>query len=345
MIAPLNIAVSGSVSSPGSSPRCELEPCEALSWPLLSRRAFRFLIANADGANRHLWLPCGVRPNPAADAACSLHSGGTDVRMSLENAPSPWPLAAFATSLPGLFNAVLGQVAALNFTHVDLVAEVDRSTEQLEALAESGLLVSCVALGRQLPAGHSLDAAEIGVRRATLALIQRQIADGARLGATTAYLVPGLDGSATALTCFAEGCALLADYAAARQVRLCIEHVPGRALPTAAATLDWLQQIDHPHLALLLDVGHCLISNEDAAAVVRRAGERLGYVHLDDNDGIGDLHWPLFTGRLTQPHLADVVMALREIRYQGALALELNPATVDPIEALRDGKRIVERLM
>jgi sugar phosphate isomerase/epimerase len=265
--------------------------------------------------------------------------------MSVETAQSSWPVAAFATSLPCDFAAALGQIAELGFAHVDLAAEVDRPAVQLEELADSGLLVSCAALGRHLPEGLSLDAADVGVRRAALALLQRQIADAAQLGATTAYLVPGHDSSATALTCFAEGCALLADYAAARGVRLCIEHVPGRAVPTAAATLDWLQQIGHPHLGLLLDVGHCLISNEDAAALVCRAGDFLGYVHLDDNDGIGDLHWPLFTGRLTQLQLSDVIKSLRAIRYRGALSLELNPATSDPIAALRDGKRIVEHLI
>jgi len=265
--------------------------------------------------------------------------------MSLGITRLSWPLAAFATSLPGDFPAVLSQIAALDFAHVDLVAEVDRPAEHLETLADSGLLVSCLALGRQLPAGHTLDAADAGVRRATLALLERQVADAARLGATTAYLVPGLDSSATALTCFAEGCALLADYAAGRMVRLCVEHVPGRALPTAATALDWLEQLGHPHLGLLLDVGHCLISGEDAAAVVRRAGERLGYVHLDDNDGAGDLHWPLLTGFLTEQQLADTMRALQAIDYRGALSLELNPMNADPVEALRDGKRIVERML
>ena len=262
--------------------------------------------------------------------------------MSLAIPQSSWSLAAFATSLPGDLPAVLRQIAALDFTHVDLVAEIDRPAEQLEALADSGLLVSCQALGRNLPAGHTLDAADAGVRRATLALLERQVADAARLGATTAYLVPGLDSSVNALTCFAEGCALLADYAVARGVRLCVEHVPGRALPAAATALDWLEQLGHPHLSLLLDVGHCLISGEDAAAVVRRAGERLGYVHLDDNDGEGDLHWPLLTGRLTEPQLADTMRALQAIGYRRALALELNPRNANPAEALRDGKRIVD---
>ncbi len=265
--------------------------------------------------------------------------------MASGTARLPWPLAVFATSLPGTFAAALGQIAVLGFTHVDLVAEVDRSIEQLEELADSGLLVSCLALGRQLPAGHGLDAADVGIRRATLALLQRQIVDAARLGATTAYLVPGFDTSATALSCFAEGCALLADYAAARKVRLCIEHVPGRALPTAAVTLGWLQQVGHPHLGLLLDVGHCLLSNEDAAVVVQQAGEWLGYVHLDDNDGIRDLHWPLLTGRLTQPQLADMMTALQAIGYRGTLSLEFNPTTAHPLEALHDSKRIVEQAM
>src|SRR5215469_13956859 len=145
-------------------------------------------------------------------------------------APPSWPLAAFATSLPGDLAIVLPHIATLGFRHVDLVAQIDRPAAHLEALADSGLLVSCAALGRDLPPGHTLDAADIGLRRATLELLQRQVADAARLGATTAYLLPGFDASETALTCFAEGCALLADYAAARRIRLCVEHVPGRAL-------------------------------------------------------------------------------------------------------------------
>jgi sugar phosphate isomerase/epimerase len=257
---------------------------------------------------------------------------------------SSWPLAAFATSLPGDFATVLTQIVALGFTHVDLVAEIDRPREQLEALADSGLLVSCMALGRNLPAGHTFDAADVGLRRAALESLQRQVADAARLGATTAYLIPGTLADETALTCFADGCTLLADYAAARMIRLCVEHVPGRALPTAARTLDWLEQVGHAQLGLLLDVGHCLISGEDAASVVRRAGARLGYVHLDDNDGVGDLHWPLLTGRLTLAQLGELVTALRTIGYHGALSLELNPANAEPLDALREGKARMERI-
>ena len=67
----------------------------------------------------------------------------------------------------------------------------------------------------------------------------------------------------------------------------------------AAAMLAWLRQSAHPNLGLLLDVGHCLIAGEDAGAAARAAGPLLAHVHLDDNDGVGDLHWPLLSGQLT----------------------------------------------
>jgi sugar phosphate isomerase/epimerase len=256
---------------------------------------------------------------------------------------SHWPLAAFLTSLPLDFAAAVKQAADLGFTHVEVVAETDRPASHLEALADSGVVVACASLGRGLPQGHTLDAADAQVRRTTLRLLERQISDAARLGATVAYIVPGTQADETSLTYFAESCTLLADFAAGRMVRLCVEHVPGRALPTAAATLDFLERLGHPNLALLLDVGHCLISGEDMAAMVRRANQRLGHVHLDDNDGVGDLHWPLLTGRLTERHLRDLFAALRAANYLGAFSLELKPGKADPVAALRDSKKVVEQ--
>ena len=255
----------------------------------------------------------------------------------------PWPLAAFLPSLPLDFAGAVRQAAGLGFTHVDVVACADRPGSDLEALADAGVVVSCAALGRGLPGGHTLDAGAPAARRAALGALEQQVADAARLGATCAYLVPGQDASAAGLAYFAEGCALLADYAGRRMVRLCVEHFPGRALPDAAGTLDWLARVGHANLGLLLDVGHCLLSGEDPAAVVRRAGDRLAYVQLDDNDGAGDLHWPLLTGRLTGRHLADLAAALGAAGYRGGMDLELNPGTADPVAALREGKAIVER--
>jgi D-psicose/D-tagatose/L-ribulose 3-epimerase len=254
------------------------------------------------------------------------------------------PVSVLLSSLPLDFAAAVRQVAALGFTHVDVVALAERPAAHRAALADAGVRVVCAALGRDMPDGYALEALDLEVRRATLELLKRQIADAAQLGATLGYVIPGKEARVESLARFADACQLLAGYAGQRRMRFCVEHIPGRALATAAATLAWLEQVDHPNLALLLDVGHCLISQEAPAHVIRQAGRRLGYVHFDDNDGVGDLHWPLLTGRLTEQCLRDTLTALRTVGYDGALTLELSAGNADPVAALRQGKQLLERL-
>jgi sugar phosphate isomerase/epimerase len=265
--------------------------------------------------------------------------------LLLESKVMRMKLSAFLTSLPMSFESAVQLTAALGFTQVDVVALAERPESHSEALAESGLLVSCAAIGRGLPAGHTLSARPIEDRRSALETMKRQIADAARLGAGYGYVVPGMDSGAEDLAVLSDACALLADFAAQRMVKLCVEHVPGRALPSVATTLAWLERVNHPNLYLLLDVGHCLISGEDPAQAVDQAGKRLGYVHLDDNDGRGDLHWPLLTGKLTGEQLKAGLTALVRNQYAGSLALELNPNNPDPVDALRQGKTLLEGLM
>lgn len=248
----------------------------------------------------------------------------------------PQTLAVLLDGPPADFAAEVRFAAELGFTHVDVVALEERPAADLEALADAGVVVRCAAVGRGLPDACTPDA---------VGRMRQQIADAARLGATHAYVVSGTDGSSAGLARFAEACGLLADFAAGRMVRLCVEPIPGRALPSAAAVLEWLRRTAHPNLALLLDVGHCLLSGEDPAAVARAAGAWLGYVHLDDNDGVGDLHWPLLTGRLTPKHLTDLAAALRELRFSGGLSLELKAAASERTSAFRAGKEIATSLL
>jgi D-psicose/D-tagatose/L-ribulose 3-epimerase len=254
----------------------------------------------------------------------------------------PFPVPVLLTSLPLPFEEAVRQAAALGFTHVDVVSLAERPAAHLDVLADTGLLVSCAAVGRGLAEGTALDAAASADRRAAVEEVKRHIADAARLGATRCYVVPGPH--ADGLDRFADSCAHLADYAAGRMVRLCVEHIPGRALSTAAGTLAWVDRLGHDDLFLLLDTGHCLMTGEDAAHVVQRAGPRLGYVHCDDNDGVSDLHWPLLTGRLTRDDVRGLCAALRSVGYDGPLSLELSANNADPVAALRAGKELLEAL-
>ena len=78
-------------------------------------------------------------------------------------------LSALLTSLPSSFEQSVSELAQLGFTHVDVVALADRPLPHREALAESGLLVSCAALGRGLPVELTPDAESVESRRTLLA--------------------------------------------------------------------------------------------------------------------------------------------------------------------------------
>jgi sugar phosphate isomerase/epimerase len=252
-------------------------------------------------------------------------------------------LSAMLTSLPGEFTTAVRRLATLGFSHVDVVAMADRPAEHLEALADSRLLVSCALIGRELPKGQTLDAEPLAIRRAAVESAREHITDAARLGATTCYLAPGQNTATDGLARFADTCTVMADFAAGRMIRLCVEHIPGSALSRADDTVAWIRAVGHPNLRLLLDIGHCLITGEDPLASVVLAGPLLGYVHWDDNDSKDDLHWPLLRGRLTESIIQNVLSACRNANCT-SFALELKNDLDQPEDDLRQGKALIERL-
>lgn len=253
------------------------------------------------------------------------------------------PISALLTSLPMAFEHAVHALAELEFTHVDLIALEERPAHHLNALADSGLIVSCMSLGRDLPEGHTLDADSRSVREETVTLIKRQINDSAYLGATHAYLVPGNNDSEHGQLYFTECVGMLADFAESRMIQLCVEHMPNTWLSRADTTLNWIRQELGGKVKLLLDIGHCLISDEDTAQVIANAGDELGYVHFDDNDGVNDLHLPLLTGKLTDESLLQIIRALDEHVYQGTVALELRADGRQSLTNLSEGRELLLR--
>ena len=240
-------------------------------------------------------------------------------------------------ALSGPDDDIVTSLAEAGFRWLDL-RPFDLTAETAPAkLRALGLGVSCLAASFGLPDGAALDSPDASAAA-------RALAHGARLGATAAYVVPGLDGSQETLARYARSLAAAADLAAALGLKLCVEHFPGRALPTAAATLDFLATIGHPNLYLLFDLGHSQISGEDPAATIAAAGPRLGYVHLDDNDGRNDQHLALLDGVLTEAVLRRTFEALTASGYSGPVSLELSPQLPDPLAALQRSREIVGRV-
>ena len=245
-------------------------------------------------------------------------------------------LSCCTWALTGSEEDALTALAAIGFRSIDVQAKTFVSPVSRTRIDDLGLSVSCLALCFNMEDGAALDSATAAAQQAALDHCREALDHAAALGADTAYVVPGTDPAA--LPQFGDALGQVADFAAVRSIRVGVEHFPGKALPTAAGTLEYLSRLNHPNLYLLLDTGHLQMSKEDPAAVIAAAGDRLGYVHLDDNDGEGDLHWSLLEGVLTEEALAATFAALALSPYAGPASLELSPQLPDPVAALTQSR-------
>lgn len=237
---------------------------------------------------------------------------------------------------------VLTKIKQTAFHYIDVEPGTLAAPEARKKLAELGLKVSCVALDHGLPGDASLEGDSPDRLRRAIDHIKQALEICRDLGAGAAYVCPCA--SAKRLKAFGASVGELADCASKKGIKLCVEHFPGRALPTVKDTLNFLEQIGHPNLYLLLDIGHTLISGEDPAEAVRKAGVRLGYVQLNDNDGKKDRHWALLDGRLTEQDLARMLQALEQVGYAGTLGLELENMRPSLISALARNRNLLMRL-
>ena len=250
-------------------------------------------------------------------------------------------LSCCCWALSGPDEEVLTQIAQLGFTTLDLRPADFLPSTSRKRMHSLGLSVSCLAASFGIPEDASLSHADPALLNRARAAVIAAMDRAATLGASGAYVIPDLDDSPDALARYADSLATLADHAQGLGLKVLVEHFPGRALPTVAGTLAFLRKIDHPNLYLLYDIGHVQISGESIAGTIRDAGPLLGHVHLDDNDGVGDLHWALLDGVMTRASLHELFTTLDEIGFDGGVSIELNPTLTDPHAAIQRSRDVV----
>ncbi len=212
-------------------------------------------------------------------------------------------------------------------------------------LRAENLPVTCVAVAHRMPAGAALDAADEAEQAAAIEHALGGLAEASELGASVAYVGPPSTEDEEFRRRYRTAACRLADVAQNLGIHLGIEHFPGRGLPTVAATLAFIRETDHPNLYLVLDVGHCQIAGESVPESVRAAGDRLAYVHVDDNDGRADRHFGLLQGIQTEDDLRGLLDALREHGYDGPIGVETSPKLDRPDDAFVDSLAVMRRLL
>ena len=91
---------------------------------------------------------------------------------------------------------------------------------------------------------------------------------------------------------------------------------------------DFFDRLDDPAcFTLCLDVGHSAITHFDPSESIRiLGGDRLGALHIQDNDYVEDLHLTPGTSRLD---FHSICRALGEINYRGIYTLECDHELTD----------------
>jgi sugar phosphate isomerase/epimerase len=237
---------------------------------------------------------------------------------------------------------LLRQVKETAFHYIDVDPATLDAPGALQAQKDLGLSVSCVKLDHRMPRGCSLDARDPAELRKAVEYLKQGLQKSHALGACVAYV--GSCAGRKNVDAFGMALRELAEDAAGKRIRLCVEHVPGRALSTAREALGFVEKLNHPNLFILVDVGHAVLTREKSWEIIAAAGTRLGYVQLNDNDGRNDRHWALLDGRLTSSDIGRVLETLRQVGYQGTLGLEISRDFASLISGLSKNRNLLLRL-
>ena len=101
---------------------------------------------------------------------------------------------------------------------------------------------------------------------------------------------------------------------------VCLENVME---PDASMLLDIVRQVNDARLRICLDLGHAntSASRETPADWLKACAPYLSHVHLHNNDGIHDLHAPLFEGAMD---IAALLKQLGALCSDASVTLELS---------------------
>ncbi|MBH53589.1 MAG: hypothetical protein CMI18_04500 [Opitutaceae bacterium] len=239
---------------------------------------------------------------------------------------------------------ILQEVADLGFAAADIQPQMQKANSSRSTLQSLGLEVTSVAASFGAPINHNFAHENPDEVQQLADHLKSGIKHAANIGVNFCYVIPGPERENKDLSSIAPHYRDLAQFGHEQGVKIGIEHFPNTYLPTVSLTLDFINEINHPNLYLLFDIGHAQISKEDPAEVLPLAGDRLGFVHLDDNDGKEDLHLSLTEGVQSEDDLRNFFQVLDSMGYNGPVSLELHPNLPNPREALRRSKQIVDRI-
>ena len=181
------------------------------------------------------------------------------------------------------------------------------------------------------------------VREAILERLESSTRYASDLGADTLVFHPGNTTAlewalphGTSWRINLESARRLLDYAENLGVRAMIENVP-EPFPFVMKSVEDFERFYEEvgiEAFMVLDVAHAHIRGEELE-FIERFGDRIGHVHVSDNQGDSDTHMRIGEGSIAW---AEVMEALRDSPFDGWVTIESHEAIAECVQLLEELK-------
>jgi len=141
-----------------------------------------------------------------------------------------------------------------------------------------------------------------------------------------------------------------AAYAAPKGIKIALEYKPREPrthifTATAAKMLFVAQKSGMDNVGILIDTGHGYIAGEnisESAALCKLAGDKLFYVHLNDNYKLWDDD--MMAGSIHPFEMVEFLYWLERTGYKGPLVLDMFPYREDPLAAATESIEFIKQV-
>ncbi len=251
-------------------------------------------------------------------------------------------VSACVWCLKGKASDSLGFLRSAGFDYVDVRPDCWDGIRDREHLDSFGVKVACAGITPiTMVEGLSLDSLATPDAGRAIPYFTGALRRAAALGARWAYMVTPGNRQAGESRDYSRSMARLAEESSKLGIKLCVEPHPGRALSSYSEVIRFLDMAAAPNLYALVDLGHIPLFGEDVVEVVRSLGDRIGYVHIDDNNGKSDSHFGLMEGKLPARSLYRFFDALAGGPYRGPVAIELSSVLPSPVSSLVSSREFI----
>jgi len=141
-----------------------------------------------------------------------------------------------------------------------------------------------------------------------------------------------------------------AQYAKQKGIKIALEYKPREPrthiyTATAAKMLFAAEQSGADNVGILIDTGHAYTAGEnisESAAICKLAGDKLFYVHVNDNYKVWDDD--MMVGSVHPFEMVEFLYWLEKTDYQGPIVLDMFPFREQPLKAAQESIAFIKQI-